>query len=88
VLLHLAVVLNPESLRLRKRRDRYARFALAAALGYLLLIPLHLGATLGTFNNQNSNGQEQQRLQGQEAFSLQDSGQMGIQGVVQSGLLA
>ena len=65
MLLHLAVVLNPESLRLRKRRDRYARFALAAALGYLLLIPLHLGATWGILNNQNSNGQEQQRLQGQ-----------------------
>ena len=65
VLLHLAVVLNPESLRLRKRRDRYARFALAAALGYLLLIPLHLGATWGILYRQNASGQEQQRLQGQ-----------------------
>jgi hypothetical protein len=64
MLLHLAVVLNPESLRLRKRRDRYARFALAAALGYLLLIPLHLGATWGRLNWQNASGQEQQRLQG------------------------
>jgi hypothetical protein len=28
------------------------------------LIPLHLAATWGTLNRQNSNGQEQQRLQG------------------------
>ena len=64
VLLHLAGVLNPESLRLRKRRDRYARFALAAALGFLLLIPHHLGATWGILNRHNASGQEQQRLQG------------------------
>lgn len=65
VLLHLAVVLNPESLRLRSRRDRYARFALAAALGYLLLIPLHLGATWSLLNQRLASGQAQQGLQGQ-----------------------
>lgn len=65
VLLHLAVVLNPDSPRLRSRRDRYARFAQAAALGFVLLIPLHLGATWSLLNNQNSNAQEQQRIQGQ-----------------------
>ena len=65
VLLHLAVVLNPDSTRLRSRRDRYARFALAAALGFVLLIPLHLGATWSLLNKQNSNAQEQQLIQGQ-----------------------
>lgn len=65
VLLHLAVVLNPDSPRLRSRRNRYTRFALPAALGFLLLIPLQLGATWATLNQQNTRGQEQQRLQGQ-----------------------
>ena len=64
VLLHLAVVLNPDSLRLRSRRDRYARFAQAAALGFLLLIPLHLGATWSLLNQQLASGQAQQGLQG------------------------
>ena len=65
VLLHLAVVLNPDSPRLRSRRDRYARFAQAAALGFVLLIPLHLGATWSLLNQQLASGQAQQGLQGQ-----------------------
>lgn len=65
VLLHLAVVLNPDSLRLRRRRDRYARFALAAALGFVLLIPLHLGATWSLLNQRLASDQAQQNLQGQ-----------------------
>jgi len=45
VLLQLAVVLNPESSRLRRRRDRFSRLALVAALGFALLIPLQLAST-------------------------------------------
>lgn len=40
VLMWLAPVLAPGSGRLRARRDQLATFAVAAALGYLLLIPL------------------------------------------------
>lgn len=44
VLLQLAVVLNPNSSRLRRRRDRCSRLALVAALGFALLVPLQLTA--------------------------------------------
>ena len=63
VLLQLAVVLNPDSNRLRRRRDRFSRLALVAALGFALLIPLQLASTWGNLNQQTS-GQNQQRLQG------------------------
>ena len=63
VLLQLAAVLNPESSRLRRRRDRFSRLALVAALGFALLIPLQLISTWGSLNQQTS-GQNQQRLQG------------------------
>jgi hypothetical protein len=63
VLLQLAVVFNPESSRLRRRRDRFSRLALVAALGFALLIPLQLISTWGSLNQQTS-GQNQQRLQG------------------------
>ncbi len=63
VLLQLAVVLNPESSRLRRRRDRFSRLALLAALGFVLLIPLQLVSTWGSLNLLAS-GQNQQRLQG------------------------
>lgn len=69
VLLHLAVVLHPSSPRLRSRRDRYARLALVAALGFVLLIPLHLGATWNLLNRQLTSAQAQQALQGQEVIS-------------------
>ena len=64
VLLELAVVLNPDSSRLRRRGDRFSRLALVAALGFALLIPLQLAATWGSLN-QLVSGQNQQRLQGQ-----------------------
>jgi hypothetical protein len=63
VLLHLAVVLNPESTRMRRRRDRFSRLALIAALGFLLLLPLQIASTWGTLNLLAS-GQNQQRVQG------------------------
>jgi len=63
VLLELAVVLNPDSSRLRRRGDRFSRLALVAALGFALLIPLQLAATWGSLN-QLVSGQNQQRLQG------------------------
>ena len=63
VMLQLAAVLNPESSRLRRRRDRFSRLALVAALGFALLIPLQLISTWGSLNQQAS-GQNKQRLQG------------------------
>jgi len=63
VLLQLAAVLNPERSRLRRRRDRFSRLALVAAVGFVLLIPLQLVATWGSLN-QLASGQNQQRLQG------------------------
>jgi hypothetical protein len=41
VLVPLAVVINPKSSRLRRRRDRSSRLA----LGFALLIPLQLAST-------------------------------------------
>jgi hypothetical protein len=63
VLLQLAVVLNPKSSRLRRRRDRFCRLSLVAALGFALLIPLQLASTWGSLN-QLSSGQSQQSLKG------------------------
>jgi hypothetical protein len=45
VLVPLAVVINPKSSRLCRRRDRFSRLALVAALGFALLIPLQLAST-------------------------------------------
>ncbi len=63
VLLQLAVVLNPESSRLGRVRDRHSRLALVAALDCALLIPLQLIFTWGSLNQQAS-GENKQRLQG------------------------
>lgn len=68
VLLHLAVVLNPDSNRLLDRRDRYSRLAFAAALGFLLLIPLHLATSWGQLN-QLAGRQDQQRSEGLAVIS-------------------
>ncbi len=62
VLLHLAVVLNPGSSRVR-RRDRFSRLAKIAAVGFVLLIPLQLASTWGSLNLLTSD-QQQQRIQG------------------------
>ncbi len=63
MLLQLAVVLNPESSRLGRVRDRHSRLALVAALDCALLIPLQLIFTSGSLNQQAS-GENKQRLQG------------------------
>lgn len=68
LLLQLAVVLNPESSRLHRRRDRFSRLALVAALGFVLLITLQLISTWGSLNLLAS-GQNQQRLQGLAVIS-------------------
>ncbi len=44
VLLWLATILNPGNGRLRARRDQFAALATAAAIGYLLLVPLQIYA--------------------------------------------
>ena len=58
MLLQLAVVLNPESSRLGRVRDRHSRLALVAALGFALLIPLQLISTWGSLN-QPASGENQ-----------------------------
>lgn len=62
-LLYLAVVLNPTSTRLRRRRDRCSRLANWAAIGFGLLIPLQIASSWGSINLASA-GQQQQRLQG------------------------
>lgn len=59
VLMWLAGVLHPGSGRLRARRDRIAALAAAAALGYLLLIPLQTYAVWSGVNSA-SRGQRRQ----------------------------
>jgi hypothetical protein len=50
VLLHLGALLDPEDPFLRARRDRLARWAIAAVVGFLLLIPLQAVATWQTIH--------------------------------------
>ncbi|MBD2718292.1 MULTISPECIES: hypothetical protein [unclassified Synechococcus] len=44
ILVHLAAYLDPNSPILKERKQRFSRFALAAVLGFLLLIPLNVYA--------------------------------------------
>lgn len=44
ILVHLAAFLDPSSPILRERKQRFSRMAMAAALGFLLLIPLNIYA--------------------------------------------
>jgi len=61
VILHLAVVLNPDSVRLLSRRNRYSRLSFAAALGFLFLIPVHLATSWANLNKINGR-QDQQNV--------------------------
>ncbi len=54
VLLWLSTLLNPGDGRLRARRDQFAAFAAAAAIGYLLLIPLQTYAAWNGVNTVDS----------------------------------
>ena len=64
-LIWLAPHLHPASHRLRQRRDRVAHLATVAAFGYLLLIPLQLGAVLNGWRTLQQT-QSRQLRSGQE----------------------
>jgi hypothetical protein len=55
----LALAFNPSSDRLRSRRDAFRRLALAAAIGFLLLIPLQAFAGWRLYSSVTSNAEQQ-----------------------------
>lgn len=60
-LLHLAVLLDPSDPRLQRRYQRFCTFAAAAALGFLLLVPLQVATALR--QQKTSSTEQVQRLQ-------------------------
>jgi hypothetical protein len=50
-LVHLHAFLDPEDEAIQRYRDRVARFAVAAALGFVLLVPLQLVVSLQVLQN-------------------------------------
>jgi hypothetical protein len=59
LLTHLAMAFNPGSDRLRARHIAFRRWALAASLGFLLLIPLQLSAGWKLYRTVDGNSQQQ-----------------------------
>jgi hypothetical protein len=59
LLTHLAMAFHPGSDRLRARHIAYRRWALAAALGFLMLIPLQVSAGWKLYRTVDGNSQQQ-----------------------------
>ncbi len=59
LLTHLAMAFHPGSDRLRARHIAFRRWALAASLGFLLLIPLQLSAGWKLYRTVDGNSQQQ-----------------------------
>ena len=59
LLTHLAIAFHPGSDRLRARHIAFRRWALAASLGFLLLIPLQMSAGWKLYRALGSNSQQQ-----------------------------
>jgi hypothetical protein len=55
----LALAFHPGSVRLRARRNAFRRWALAAAIGFLLLIPLQASAGWRLYRRVTSNAEQQ-----------------------------
>ena len=55
----LALVFQPSSKRLRARRKAFRRWALAAAIGFLLLIPLEISGAWRYFHSVTANAENQ-----------------------------
>ena len=55
----LALAFQPSSTRLRARRKAFRRWALAAAIGFLLLIPLQMSGALRYFHSVTANAENQ-----------------------------
>ncbi|MBM5821715.1 MAG: hypothetical protein FJ082_04415 [Cyanobacteria bacterium K_Offshore_surface_m2_011] len=56
---HLAAILNPANIRIRQRLLTLRQWAMAAAIGFLLLIPLQGFATWKAYNEAKANQQAQ-----------------------------
>ncbi len=61
VLLNLAVFIDQQDLRLKARHQSFSRWAIYAALGFLLLIPLQASATMSNIEGAIQARQERQR---------------------------
>jgi hypothetical protein len=69
----LALAFNPESDRLRARRHAFRRWALAASLGYLLLIPLQASAGWRLYSRITTYSEQQNSQSGQKLAELRQS---------------
>lgn len=69
----LALAFNPDSDRLRARRQAFRRWALAASLGYLLLIPLQASAGWRLYSTITTYSEQQNSQSGQKLAELRQS---------------
>ncbi len=60
VLLHLAAYLCPENLKIERRKESWARLAILASLGFLLIVPLQGHAVWTSYRRSNSVADQQQ----------------------------
>jgi hypothetical protein len=73
VLIWLAAYINPSSGRLRARRDKIASLAAAAAIGYLLLIPLQSFAAWKGVSTANTSQSQQLRAANRRIVQLREA---------------
>jgi hypothetical protein len=71
--LHLAALLDPAGLRLRALRKGAARLAIAAALGFLLLVPVQLHAAWGVFTSARVELQRREQRAGARFDALREA---------------
>lgn len=69
----LALWINPKNIRLRARLKAFRGWALAAALGFLLLIPLQAAAGWRLFNTITSGQEQQANLFAQKLSGLREA---------------
>jgi hypothetical protein len=72
-LMPLALHFNPTSERLRRRRNAFRKYALAACIGFLLLIPLQASAAWRLYSGFTSRADQQATLSARKVTELRQA---------------
>ncbi len=72
-LLHLSSYLDPQNLPLKRRCKTVARWAILAAIGFLLICPLQIYAALSTYSNANITVERQEARATETANAVREA---------------
>jgi hypothetical protein len=72
-LLHLAANLGPANIQLQRRKERLARLAVLASLGFLLIVPLQAHALWTSYRRSNSFAYQQQASASERAGAVRQA---------------